>query len=65
MRTYARAAGYGEVPVFDAYVVTGAIEDWLASQNIPTISVEKETRTSSEFDRNLAGVKAVLSDYGK
>jgi len=63
MSTYARAADYGEVPVFDAYVVTGAVEDWLASLSIPTISVELETRTSSEFGRNLAGTKAVFESY--
>ncbi len=65
MSTYAKAAGYGEVPVFDAYVVTGAAEDWLAGQGIPTISVELDTRTSSEFDKNLAGTTAVLGLYSE
>jgi predicted deacylase len=65
MSTYAQAASYGEVPVFDAYPVTGAAEDWLASLGIPTISVELETRTDSEFARNLAGTKAILELYGK
>lgn len=64
MSTYAQAAGYGEVPVFDAYPVTGAAEDWLASLGVPTVSVELETRTSSEFSRNLAGTTAVLELYG-
>lgn len=63
MSTYAQAASYGEVPVFDAYPVTGAAEDWLASLGIPTISVELETRTDSEFIRNLAGTTAVLELY--
>jgi g-D-glutamyl-meso-diaminopimelate peptidase len=63
MSTYARAAEYGEVPVFDAYTVTGAIEDWLAGQGIPAVSVELETRTSSEFARNLAGTLATLELY--
>jgi hypothetical protein len=63
MSGYARAAGYGEVPVFDAYVVTGAIEDWLASLEVPTVSVELETRVSSEFEKNLLGTKAVLELY--
>jgi hypothetical protein len=57
------AGDYGQVPVFDAYVVTGAIEDWLASLDIPTVSVELEGRTTSEFSRNLAGTKAVLNLY--
>ncbi|MCA9355725.1 hypothetical protein KC865_04265 [Candidatus Kaiserbacteria bacterium] len=65
MRTYANASGYGQVPVFDAYVVTGAAEDWLASLGIPTVSVELTSRTDSEYEQNLAGVKAVLDLYGK
>lgn len=65
MSTYAQAANYGEVPIFDAYVVNGAIEDWMASLDIPTVSVELETRTSSEFERNLAGVIATLELYQK
>lgn len=63
MNTYAAAAEYGAIPVFDAYVVRGAAEDWLASLEIPTISVELETRTESEFERNLAGVQAMLQLY--
>ena len=63
MSTYAQAAGYGEVPVFDAYVVTGAVEDWLAGQGIPTVSVELDTRTSSEFEQNLAGTLATIDLY--
>lgn len=63
MNTYATAAGYGAVPVFDAYVVQGAIEDWLAGQGIPTVSVEFDTRDSSEFEKNLAGTLATLELY--
>lgn len=63
MRTYAQAAGYGEVPVFDAYVVNGAAEDWLASLGIPTVSVELESRTSSEFKQNIAGILSTFDLY--
>ena len=52
MNTYATAANYGAIPIFDSYTVRGAAEDWLASLNIPTISVELETRTESEYERN-------------
>jgi hypothetical protein len=65
MNTYATAGDYGAVPVFDAYVVRGAAEDWLASLGIPTVSVELETRTSSEYDRNLAGTLATLELYAQ
>ena len=63
MNTYATAANYGAIPIFDSYTVRGAAEDWLASLNIPTISVELETRTESEYERNLDGVKAMLELY--
>ena len=63
MSVYAGAASYGEVPVFDAYVVNGAIEDWMASKNIASVSVELETRTDSEYQRNLAGVLATINLY--
>lgn len=63
METYAQAASYGKVPVFDAYVVTGAAEDWLASLGVPTVSVELETRDSIEWQRNLAGTLATLELY--
>lgn len=65
MRTYSSASGYGSVPVFDAYVVTGAAEDWLTSIGVPTVSVELTSRTDSELDQNLAGTMAVLQQYGK
>lgn len=60
MDVYATAGDYGAVPVFDAYPITGDAEGWLASQGIPAITVELETRTSIEWQRNLAGTLAVL-----
>jgi murein tripeptide amidase MpaA len=63
MNAYAIAGNYGAVPVFDAYPITGDAEGWLASINIPAVTVELETRTSIEWTRNLAGTKAVLEMY--
>tara|TARA_B100002051_G_scaffold276753_2_gene327555 strand:- start:2703 stop:3593 length:891 start_codon:yes stop_codon:yes gene_type:complete len=65
MNAYAEAADYGKVPIFDAYIVTGALEDWMAGRGIASVSVELETRTDSEFERNLRGVKAALELYRK
>ena len=62
MSAYAQAADYGEVPVFDAYPVTGDAEGWLASLGIPAITVELETHNDIEWERNLAGTTA-LFDY--
>lgn len=63
MNTYAQAGDYGAVTSFDAYPVTGDAEGWLASINIPAITVELETRTSTEWNRNLAGTVAILQLY--
>ena len=62
MNIYANAAGYPAVKTFDAYATTGAADDWLASVNIPAITVELKTHNTIEWDQNLAGIKA-LFDY--
>lgn len=63
MNTYADAANYNSVASFDAYPVSGDAEGWLASIGIPAITVELETRTSSEWQRNQAGIKALVELY--
>lgn len=64
MSLYAKAAGYPAIPEFGAYTTTGAADDWLASINIPAITVELKTHETVEWENNLAGIKAVL-DYFK
>jgi g-D-glutamyl-meso-diaminopimelate peptidase len=64
MNTYATASGYPAVDTFDAYEVTGDAEGWLASIQIPAITVELKTHETIEWDRNLAGVKALFASYG-
>ena len=63
MDTYAKAAGYPAVKSFDAYAVSGDAEGWLASIGIPAITVELKTHESTEWDRNLSGIKALLEYY--
>jgi hypothetical protein len=63
MSAYATAAGYPAVDTFDAYAITGDAEGWLASINIPAITVELSTHETIEWDRNLAGVKALFAHY--
>jgi hypothetical protein len=63
MSTYAKAAGYGEVPVFDAYPITGDAEGWLASINIPAVTVELKGFQTTEWSQNLEGSKAVIDLY--
>ncbi len=62
MDTYSKASGYPAIKTFDSYVVTGAAEDWLASINIPAITVELKTHETLDWEKNLAGVKS-LFDY--
>lgn len=64
MNAYATAGSYAAVPTFDAYPITGDAEGWLASIGIPAITVELETRNSIEWERNLAGVAALISYFG-
>ena len=61
MNTYASAAGYEAVETFDAYKVTGDAEGWLASIGIPAITVEMSSHTTTDWQKNLAGVRAVLN----
>jgi g-D-glutamyl-meso-diaminopimelate peptidase len=63
MDAYAKAAGYPAVKSFDAYKITGDAEGWLASIGIPAITVELKTHETIEWDRNLAGFKALLKEY--
>ncbi len=65
MNLYAKASGYPAVPTFDAYKVTGAVEDWLASIGIPAITVELKTHETIDWEQNLAGSKALIEYYSK
>ncbi len=62
MNAYSKASKYSSNTSFDAYSTTGAADDWLASINIPAITVELQTHNSIEWERNLSGIKA-LFDY--
>lgn len=64
MNLYSQAAGYPAVDTFDSYAITGAVEDWLASINIPAITVELKTHETVEWDKNLAGIKALFEYFG-
>lgn len=61
MSAYATAADYAAVSTFDAYPVTGDAEGWLASIGIPAITVELSSHESVEWQRNLAGITALLT----
>ncbi|MBN2471355.1 MAG: hypothetical protein JXN59_11565 [Anaerolineae bacterium] len=56
---YGRAATYPSNGHFTAYRVTGDASNWVDGQGIPAITIELESWTNPEFERNLAGVMAV------
>ena len=65
MNTYAKASGYRAIESFDDYEITGDAEGWLASINIPSITVELQTHETIDWERNLAGVKALFEYYSQ
>ena len=62
---YAKAAGYKAEQNFDHYEITGDMVNWFASQNIPAISVLLTTHDQTEWNKNQAGVKAILKHYAE
>lgn len=63
MNLYAQASGYKAVDTFDAYPITGDAEGWLASIDIPAITVELATHQTIEWDKNLAGITALFEYF--
>ena len=65
MNAYAVASGYRAVKSFDEYEISGDAEGWLASINIPAITVELKTHETIEWEQNLAGIKALFNYYAQ
>lgn len=65
MNTYSLASGYQAVESFDAYEISGDAEGWLASINIPAITVELKTHETIEWESNLAGFNALINYFKK
>lgn len=63
MNIYSLASGYPAVKSFTNYKITGDAEGWLASINIPAITVELKTHETVEWDNNLAGLKALFKYF--
>jgi hypothetical protein len=60
---YAQASGYKAYKEFDFYEITGDMVNWLAKERIPAISVLLTTHTAVEWDKNRAGIEAILAYY--
>ncbi|MEK7538832.1 MAG: M14 family metallopeptidase [Patescibacteria group bacterium] len=65
MNAYAKASKYNAIKSFTAYETSGDAEGWLASINIPAITVELSTHETVEWERNLAGIKAIFNYYSR
>ncbi len=66
-QVYGEAAGY-EVADFEDLTnqeINGDGTNWLDSQNIPSISVLLPDYTDMDWNKNLAGISAVLREYGQ
>ena len=62
-KTFATAAKYPTAQEFNAYTINGDMVNWMAKQNIPAISVLLTDHTNTEFEKNKAGVEALLKSY--
>lgn len=62
-KVYAQGSYYPTQTEFSAYLITGDASDWLATAGIPAITIELASHADTEFDRNIAGVLAVLDAY--
>jgi predicted deacylase len=54
-----QATGYSYGQPFTAYRVTGTAASWVDGEGIPSADVELFSWTDSEFERNLAGIRAL------
>ncbi len=61
---FAQAATYNAHETFTAYEVTGDASDWLATQNIPSFTVELTVYDEIEWTENLGGMLAMLAYFG-
>ena len=62
---YAKASGYKAYLDFDYYEITGDVVNWFAKKGVPAVSVLLTNHTDTEWSKNLAGIKAVLSKYSE
>lgn len=63
--TFAQAAGYTTDAQFDAYTINGDMVNWMAKLNIPAISVLLSDHQHMEWEKNKAGIEAIIASYGE
>jgi LysM repeat protein/predicted deacylase len=57
---FASSAAYQVHDSFPHYEISGDAGNWLASKGIPSITVELTTHESLDWERNLAGLQALM-----
>ncbi len=62
---FAEASDYNLHEKFDAYPVTGDASDWLATQQIPSFTVELVEHDKTEWRQNWAGMLALLDYFAR
>lgn len=62
---YAKASGYPAYEDFDFYELSGDMTNWFAKNKIPAINVLLSTHEDVEWDKNIAGIKALFEHYAK
>ena len=60
---YAKASGYKAYEDFDFYEINGDMVNWLAKVEIPAVSVLLTDHRSVEWNKNKAGIEAILKYY--
>lgn len=63
MNTFAEASGYNAYRTFDFYEITGDMMNWFAKEEIPAISVLLTTHEATEWEKNRAGIEAVIARF--
>ncbi|HMA78417.1 MAG TPA: M14 family metallopeptidase [Candidatus Paceibacterota bacterium] len=61
--TYADASDYTANEEFDFYLITGDAVNWMASENIPAISVLLSGYEDIEWEQNRAGLTAIMDVF--
>ncbi len=61
---FAQASGYRAYNEFDFYEITGDMVNWMAREGIPAISVLLTDHRAVEWDKNRAGIEAMIERYG-
>ena len=64
-KAFAKASGYKAYEEFDFYAISGDMVNWFAKNSTPAISVLLSNHTDTEWEKNRAGVEAILKYYAE